>query len=159
MYSTYIYHARLKKPTFQQISQQPKQNWKKKVTICQKLHIVFFHLNLNPPKNVPLKRCQPHFTGSFSRLSTRPDTSQRSTLGHSGSRRRSQNFLEKKSGALFSEALGKVSLDIITRNQGWLLSLGGQYESMASQGFGYKIGVIGGDVRRIESRTWTWNGG
>lgn len=25
----------------------------------------FFHLNLNPPKDVPLKRCQPHFTGSF----------------------------------------------------------------------------------------------
>jgi len=115
----------------------------------------FFHLNLNPPKNVPLKRCQPHFTGSFhdcppvlTHLKGQPwDTAVVDVIAKTSWR--------KKSSALFSEALGKVSLDIITRNQGWVLSPGGQYESIASQGCGNEIGVLGSDVRRIESRTWT----
>ena len=76
-----------------------KTNLKKQVTKCQKLHIVSFHLNLNPP-------CH----RITSRFSTRPDTSRRLTLGHSGSTRHSQNFLEKKSRASFSEALGKSLL-------------------------------------------------
>lgn len=154
MYSTYIMQTQnTNLPTNLPTT---KTKLKKKITInMSEASHSFFSPQPQPPERCAFKKVPTSLHRIISRLSTRPDTSQRSTLGHSGSRRRSQNFLEKKSRALFSEALGKVSLDIITRNQGWVLSPGGQYESIASQGCGNEIGVLGGDVRRIESRTWT----
>lgn len=49
----YIYHARLKNQPSNKSPNNQNKFEEKKVTKCQKLHIVSFHLNLNPWKDVP----------------------------------------------------------------------------------------------------------
>ena len=115
----------------------------------------FFSPQPQPPKRCAFKTVSTSLHRITSRFSTRPDTSRRLTLGHSGSTRHSQNFLEKNPGHRFPKLWAghcllthgsKVSIDIITRNQGWVFQLEGNMNLMPVRYLGMKWYEMSGDV-------------